>query len=392
MKSLSNIVRFFILATSINVFFIRTGYAQNIAAPARMATGWGYVKKDLSWLIEPKFTRFWKDGMFVMTDEESGEVLCEFHNGMAQYRNGTSWGYYNDKGVVAVKAQFTDARHFSDSAGAVKKTGKWGFIDRAGNWIIQPVYKDVLSFHDGIAAARESKKWGFINKSGSWIIQPQYENVKMFNGALAPAESDGKWGYIDRKNNSVIAPAYKDADPFNNGWALVLTADGWGYIDSTGQFVIKPQFEKAFPFKGNVARVKKDDMWFFIDRNGKPTTTYGFLNAEEFSDGAAMVRRDRGNWGYINEDGSWLIEPRFYVAGNFINGIAKVRMENAEEWNYIDKKGNNLFGKMKFEKAEDFSDGLARIRKDGMWGFINEKGETVIKPQFERALDFISLE
>jgi hypothetical protein len=389
---LSKIIGAGIFVLLINYEFCDLAFSQRMAAPVRMPGGWGYIKKDLTWLIEPKFTRFWKDGMFVMTDEESGEVLCEFHDGMAQYRNGSSWGYYNDKGEVAVKAQFADASHFSDSAGAVKKTGKWGFIDRTGNWIIKPVYKEVLSFHDGIAAARENKKWGFIDKSGGWIIEPQYESVKMFSGALAPVQSDGKWGYIDRKNNSVIAPAYRDADPFNNGWALVLTGDGWGYIDSTGQFVIKPQFEKAFPFRGNVARVKKANTWFYIYRNGKATTTYGFMNAEDFSDGAAMVRRDRGNWGYLNEDGTWLLEPRFYVAGNFINGIAKVRMENAEEWNYIDRKGNYLFGNRKFEKAEDFSDSLARIRKDGMWGFINEKGEIVIKPQFERALDFISLE
>jgi KWG Leptospira. len=41
-----------------------------------------------------------------------------------------------------------------------------------------------------------------------------------------------------------------------------------------------------------------------------------------------------------------------------------------------------------FENAQIFSEGLAAVRKDGKWGFINKNGEFVINPQFDGVLDF----
>ena len=45
-----------------------------------------------------------------------------------------------------------------------------------------------------------------------------------------------------------------------------------------------------------------------------------------------------------------------------------------------------------FAEAGEFSDGLARVKPDakGPWGFINSDGETIISPQFEGASDFIA--
>ena len=38
--------------------------------------------------------------------------------------------------------------------------------------------------------------------------------------------------------------------------------------------------------------------------------------------------------------------------------------------------------------AAPFSEGLARVRVDGKWGYINTEGEVVIEPQFDDAGSF----
>ena len=40
------------------------------------------------------------------------------------------------------------------------------------------------------------------------------------------------------------------------------------------------------------------------------------------------------------------------------------------------------------EEVQDFHDGLARVRKDGVYGYLNPKGELVIDHQFAQASDF----
>ncbi len=55
---------------------------------------------------------------------------------------------------------------------------------------------------------------------------------------------------------------------------------------------------------------------------------------------------------------------------------------------YVDSRGVTIIGG-DFEKADPFSDGLAAVRVEGLWGFVDETGELVIKPRFHavRAFD-----
>jgi hypothetical protein len=43
---------------------------------------------------------------------------------------------------------------------------------------------------------------------------------------------------------------------------------------------------------------------------------------------------------------------------------------------------------LQFEDAEPFSEGLARVRRGGKFGFINKTGAMVTRPQFFGAQDF----
>ena len=49
---------------------------------------------------------------------------------------------------------------------------------------------------------------------------------------------------------------------------------------------------------------------------------------------------------------------------------------------YINTAGEIIIGG--YDRAEPFSEGLAGVRVDGLWGFIDNTGSLVIEPQFER--------
>ena len=164
------------LALSIlNCFMLNTCLAQEMAAPVKTRNGWGYIKKDLTWLIPAKFDRFWHDNMVVIANDDGQTVLCEFHDGMARMRKGGMWGYYNKQGVEVINAHFKEEYNFNDSVAAVNQRGDWGFIDKQGNLIVDAVYDDVQSFYGGIAAVKQHGNWGYINKHGEWLITPQYK-------------------------------------------------------------------------------------------------------------------------------------------------------------------------------------------------------------------------
>jgi hypothetical protein len=57
-----------------------------------------------------------------------------------------------------------------------------------------------------------------------------------------------------------------------------------------------------------------------------------------------------------------------YEYGGFVGG----------KWGYIDRTGKYII-KPRFDKADPFSNGLARVELDDTWGYINKTGKFVWK-------------
>lgn len=57
------------------------------------------------------------------------------------------------------------------------------------------------------------------------------------------------------------------------------------------------------------------------------------------------------------------------------------------KWGYWNEKGKNVI-RPQFGWAEEFTDGLAAVAVGDRWGFIDETGKMVIEPQFDRAWHF----
>ena len=94
-----------------------------------------------------------------------------------------------------------------------------------------------------------------------------------------------------------------------------------------------------------------------------------------------------GKYGFIDENGNWVIEPQFDDAFDFSEGLAIVEVEG--KWGYIRPDGTWAI-KPQFDVACDFSEGLAMVEVEGKWGYIRPDGTWAIEPQFEDAEDFSS--
>ncbi len=99
----------------------------------------------------------------------------------------------------------------------------------------------------------------------------------------------------------------------------------------------------------------------------------------------AAVEKDK-KWGYIDEKGNWIIEPRLDKANDFNEGYAIVEINDTKH--YVDVKGK-FYGKLgEYEIFHNFSEGLARVRVGDYWGFIDTSFSIVIQPAYNNAKDF----
>lgn len=203
------------------------------------------------------------------------------------------------------------------------------------------------------------------------------------------------WGYIDRRGNVVIQPRFVRAGDFMKGLASACVPgprqgdDRCGYIDSAGKFVIEPRFKVGMDFQDGVAAVKLEDGWTLIDTKGRFLTDQRFAFIHSFSEGLAVVEvldpRDtdgkttlpRNRHGYIDVAGRVIIDPIYFGAEPFKEGLAAVR-DGSEQWGVIDKSGRVVAG-FKYYQVHPFSGGVTTAREPllGKWGVIDAKGNTV---------------
>jgi hypothetical protein len=124
--------------------------------------------------------------------------------------------------------------------------------------------------------------------------------------------------------------------------------------------------------------------WGYIDNRGKAVIEPRFDFAGEFSEGLALVQVGR-QLGYIDKAGRYVVEPRFYNGGYFSEGLAWVSIGG--KVGYIDKTGQFAI-KPQFDGGVGFSDGLTPVQTGGKYGYIDKTGRFVIQPQFDDARAF----
>ncbi len=110
-----------------------------------------------------------------------------------------------------------------------------------------------------------------------------------------------------------------------------------------------------------------------------------------FSEDLYPIKVGKDKYGYINAEGKLAIEAKFTRAYTFENGIAPVEENN--KWSCINEKGETLFT-LDVDHISPFSQGLAivSIKQKGSpyskKGYIDNKGNYIISPQFLSADDF----
>ncbi|MEN8208007.1 MAG: WG repeat-containing protein [Candidatus Fermentibacteria bacterium] len=98
------------------------------------------------------------------------------------------------------------------------------------------------------------------------------------------------------------------------------------------------------------------------------------------ANGLLFPVKEDGDWGFINQQGEYVIDPQFDGASGFSENLAPVRLNG--QYGYINRTGEIMID-CQFERVGDFSEGLSAVLVGDKWGFINRAGELIIRPQYD---------
>jgi hypothetical protein len=214
---------------------------------------------------------------------------------------------------------------------------------------------------------------------------------------LAAVMKDGMWGYIDQEGNYAMDARFPQAHNFSNGKACVNVGgrrldEQSGVIGGKYTFIDNKaiwmgwQFEGVSHFYEGQAAIIQAGYAFLIKTNEDMlNATFDVIG--RFDGGLAPARlKDKAKTGYIDAfgvfkietDPSWIIHP-------FSEGLARVKVNG--KWGFIDQNGEMIIDAI-YSEAYNFNEGIATVVLNGKFGFINSKGEIAIETKYVDAGDF----
>lgn len=183
----------------------------------------------------------------------------------------------------------------------------------------------------------------------------------------------------------VLAFADTNFSPFKN------SEGKFGYKKNE-EIVLMPRFDDASYFGDGIAPVKYGDKWGYINKIGDFVIPCIYDCAYSFHGGLALVKQN-GMCFLIDKNNSCavILNSTYNYVSAFSEGFAIVCDENGL-YGFIDERGSEVikpqYRSVLGHAVGPFVSGLARVCINKKWGYINYSGNLVIKAQFEEASEF----
>ena len=253
------------------------------------------------------------------------------------------------------------------------------------------------------AGKKDSKLWGFMDKNGNLEIAAKYDVVYGFSCGWALVKEDGEYLFIDKsaKNkHSVDKDELYGEDPFfYYNYIRFKDGDYVGMWDKNFAVVIPADYNFLGAPTADKLVAFSEDFWDddegcgYLDMNGNVAIEPQWYYADDFVDGMAVVEVIKRNGdddvikdGIINKKGEYIVEPQ----KNYLYSMGENRFAMGKsngKYVLCDKNLEELSSS--YDNMYPFSCGLALVKKnDKGWGFIDKNGQEIVSCKYQKAYDY----
>lgn len=329
------------------------------------------------------------------------------------------YGLVDFKGTVLAECEYTEIVSLKGTSNSLltTKDGKKGIIDNTGAVILDNEYKNIQAISDkyenGYIVQEQNNQYGVMNWNKTVAVEAKYEVVKPIygDGNYYAVKEKGKWEVVDTVGGTYLAGAYDDIVSINDNYAVVKKGSKYGVVSILdGEVAVPVSYDELTFSTGDKYIMKKSGKYGIIDRENTEFIEAKYSNL--------IYRSDANFYEGTNKDyTSDLIDADLNVkltgiisSINVADGYMKVRV--GEEYKYYNfkfeekeskdvLKDNTIFlskkdGKYGFvdqngivvvdyiydDGTEQNEFGYASVKKDGLWGCVDSKGNVKIAPSY----------
>ncbi|MCD7807107.1 MAG: WG repeat-containing protein [Lachnospiraceae bacterium] len=269
------------------------------------------------------------------------EIIPTLDNEMMPVLDGEYWGYIDSMGMVQLSCAYDFATSFNSSGYAVVSVDGtyYTILENGDRYGLDEVgVEAVYGLTDKYILAKVNESYSYYDYDFNCRAENhQYEDITVNACGVAAVKKDGKWGIITDSGQTVTDFIYDDVavnslgEAFCSQLAMVKQGGVWYLIDTEGNRVCENSFfdAKAPESSGYIAVANGDGDWGYIDQTGTLVIDYQYEDALSFSNhlGAVCIL---GDWAYISESNVVVIDEILEDAQPFHNGIAQALFADGE--------------------------------------------------------------
>ena len=295
----------------------------------------------------------------------------------------------------------------------VEKDGKKGLLNDKGSKIIDTEYSDIQSFGDdyknGYITVNSENKYGIISFSGETILENNYEKIENIYGEkYFVIKENGKQILIDKQGNKILSDGFEEIKQITNSGIIYKKQNKYGLMDFDGNVKIAPEYEDLKEINTDIYSAKKDGKMGMIDQDKNEKLSFEYKDIKYNKKAGIYITEDENyNSKILNSNFETKIEGILSEI-NTDDGYMKIKQgdeykyynfkfEEKEvkdvlpsnnlflskkdgKYGYVDSKGNTVVDYIYDDAREQNEYGYSAIKKDGVWGSIDKEGNTVVEP------------
>lgn len=221
-------------------------------------------------------------------------------------------------------------------------------------------------------------KKGVVNENGEVQVKPIYKSMKRLDTL---------------STNNYDHPHYLNFHWLHlNGerFAVVRNIDNkYGVIDEDGNLKLKVIFDSIGQFINGFAKVEVDGKYGLIDENLEIVLKPIYDDVRTAVEGSIVVKnymKNKVQYGCLNAKME-LVAPLDYDM-IYLSNEDRMRIKKDNLWGFMDEDCKVIV-EPQYKFVSDFSNGLAKVEKtDGLVTYVDLSGKEVLRKTFNGGIDF----
>jgi len=299
------------------------------------------------------------------------------------------YGLIDNELKLLCPVRYDQLTPLNDDLYLTRQSGKMGVI-KSDNTIVVPFDYDTL-YAEGIAlrAYRKIEGWSLIDLANNKLTQKNYDWIGSQNQKLFPVINNHYWGAVNENGEEIIHCVFDSLVQFKNNLVVVKFKNQYGVININEDWIIAPQAKPIHLINDQLYSQKQPPNIFI--KNLKGEVIYFTDNRLEFKEDFFLEYLADGTEKTIDYQGRTVTRVSPPVISNVervfqsSEGLRGVKRDG--KFGFIDERGRLRIAN-RYDDIGEFHEGMAPFKLIGMWGFINTSDQLIINPNYEKVGNF----